>query len=288
MNVGRAVKIVGAGGGAHVNVRAAGGALLGVVHGGVDAKFFYRFGRRRGQSLTNCEIGRGGALDDCSAAAGGAADAGVVYDASGGDLAGAFAIEEVAGVNAVEEKTVAGIALTVGPDGLIAESAVGARAAGEFRIHARGKKSEAGEAAGGQGDGLDLILFEDVAVGGVLRIHEGRGFHGNGGADLADFESYVYGCGAIRLHGDGRNFLGFEAVVGEGEGVGTDGKIYKFVDSGAICFLLGAGEFGGVGDQGDLRVREGAAGGVGDCAGDATECLLRAGVGSEKQRQGTD
>src|SRR5260221_9583568 len=105
MNVGRAVKIVGAGGGAHVNVRAAGGALLGVVHGGVDAKFFYRFGRRRGQSLTNCEIGRGGGLDDCSAAAGGAAGPGVFFKASGGDFAGGFAIEEGGWGKAVEEKT---------------------------------------------------------------------------------------------------------------------------------------------------------------------------------------
>src|SRR5258708_32182943 len=71
MNVGRAVKIVGAGGGAHVNGRAAGGALLSVVHGGVDAKFFYRFGRRRGQSLTNFAIGRGGVMDGIVPSAGG-------------------------------------------------------------------------------------------------------------------------------------------------------------------------------------------------------------------------
>src|SRR5258708_36092020 len=109
MNVGRAVKIVGAGGGAHVNVRAAGGALLGVVHGGVDAKFFYRFGRRRGQSLTNCEIGRGGGLDYCSAAGGGGAAAGVVYDASGGGLAGGFALDDVGGVNAADVDSVAAV-----------------------------------------------------------------------------------------------------------------------------------------------------------------------------------
>src|SRR5258708_239117 len=111
MNVGRAVKIVGAGGGAHVNVRAAGGALLGVVHGGVDAKFFYRFGRRRGQSLTNCEIGRGGALGDCSGGAGGGADAGGVYAARGGGLDWGFAIVWVVVVQAFVGKTCACVGL---------------------------------------------------------------------------------------------------------------------------------------------------------------------------------
>ena len=57
MYVSAAVKIVGARGGAHVDVRAAGGALLGVVHGSVDAKFFDGFRRGSGKRLADGEIG---------------------------------------------------------------------------------------------------------------------------------------------------------------------------------------------------------------------------------------
>src|SRR5260370_35075424 len=53
MDVSAAVQIVRAGGGAHVDVRAAGGALLGVVHGSVDAKFFDGFRRGSGQGLAD-------------------------------------------------------------------------------------------------------------------------------------------------------------------------------------------------------------------------------------------
>jgi len=57
-----AVEIVGARSGAHVDVGAAGGTLLGVVHGSVDAKFFDGFGGGRGESLADGEVGRSGAL----------------------------------------------------------------------------------------------------------------------------------------------------------------------------------------------------------------------------------
>ena len=63
MHVGRAVNVVGARGGAHINVRAAGGALLRVVHGGVDANFLNGFRSGSGQGLADREIGRRGALN---------------------------------------------------------------------------------------------------------------------------------------------------------------------------------------------------------------------------------
>ena len=99
---------------------AAGGTLLGVVHGSVYAKFFDGFGGGSGESLADGEIGGSGALKGLgrrAGNAGGAADAGVVDDAGGSYLAGAFAVEEIAGVDAIEEKGVAGVALAVGPDG---------------------------------------------------------------------------------------------------------------------------------------------------------------------------
>src|SRR5208282_4551711 len=120
IDVSAAVETVGAGRCAHVNVGAAGGTLLGVVHGGIDAKFFDGFGRGSGKRLADGEIGRSCALKRFGSRAGnagGAADTGVVDDASGSDLAGAFAVEEIAGVDAVEKESVAGVALAVGPDG---------------------------------------------------------------------------------------------------------------------------------------------------------------------------
>src|SRR5579863_4627819 len=88
IDVGAAVELVGAGGGAHVNVGAAGGTLLRVVHAGVDAQLLNGVGGRSGNGLADGEIGRGGGLHFGSAELGGAADAGVVDDARGGDLAG--------------------------------------------------------------------------------------------------------------------------------------------------------------------------------------------------------
>src|SRR5580700_4938862 len=58
VNVSAAVNGVGAGGGAHVDVRAAGGSLLRVVHGGVDAKFLNGFWCGGWQGLADGQIRR--------------------------------------------------------------------------------------------------------------------------------------------------------------------------------------------------------------------------------------
>ena len=187
MYVSAAVIIVGARGGAHVNVRAAGGTLLGVVHGSVDAEFLDGFRRGSRQRLANGQIGRGSALDNRGTAAGGAADTGIIHHARGGHLAGALAIKEIAGVNAIEKKTVAGVALAVCPDGLVTEAAVGTGPAGQLRVDTWGKNREASKTPSGQGNFLDLAFLQDVAVGGVFRIQERRGFDGNGCANLPDF-----------------------------------------------------------------------------------------------------
>src|SRR6202167_2652516 len=70
MQVGGAVDCVGARGGAHVNVRAAGGALLRVVHRSIDANLLNGFRGGSGERLTDGEIGRGGALYDSAVSAG--------------------------------------------------------------------------------------------------------------------------------------------------------------------------------------------------------------------------
>src|ERR1700693_797839 len=116
-------------------MRAAGRTLLSVVHAGVDAQFLNAFGCGSWQRLTDGQIRRSGALYHSCAGAGGTAYAGVIHYACGSYLAGAFAVEEIAGVDSIEQKTVAGVTLAVGPDGLIAQAAVGAGAAGKFRVH---------------------------------------------------------------------------------------------------------------------------------------------------------
>jgi hypothetical protein len=172
---------------------------LGVVHGSVDAKFFDCFGGGSGKSLSDGKIRRSGALKRFGGGAGdagGAADAGVVNDAGRGDLAGAFAVEEIAGVDTVEEESVASVTLAVGPDGEIAQAGIDAGSAGEFGVDARREDGDAGKAAGGQGDGFELSFFKNVAVRSVDGVEEGSGFDGDGGADLADFEDSVDGGSA--------------------------------------------------------------------------------------------
>src|SRR5208282_6134080 len=99
-------------------------------------------------------------------------NASVVYNAGRGDLACALAVEQVAGIDAVQQEAVAGIALAIGPDRLVAETAVYARAAGQFGVYSGRKYGESGEAAGGQRDFLNLLLVHHITVGGVDRVHE--------------------------------------------------------------------------------------------------------------------
>src|SRR5258708_35838689 len=130
--VSAAMKNVRAGSGAHINVRAAGGTLLGVIHAGIHAQFLDRFRSGSWQRLPDGEIRRCGALNHGGAGAGGAADAGVGDHPRGSPGTGALAIKKIAGVDTIQQKRVAGVALAVGPYRLVAEPGVGAGAAGKF------------------------------------------------------------------------------------------------------------------------------------------------------------
>ncbi len=125
MHIGSAMNGIGAGGSAHVDVGAAGGTLLRVVHGSVHAKFLNCFRGRGRQRLANGQIGRRRALNDLGGGAARAGHSGIVHNARGSHLAGALAVEQIAGVDAVQQKGIAGVALAVGPDRLIAQTAVG-------------------------------------------------------------------------------------------------------------------------------------------------------------------
>src|SRR5580704_102004 len=111
------------------------GALLRVVHRGIDADFGEHFGGWRGNRVADGEVNRGQGLNHTARAVGGG-NAGAVDDARRWNLAGALAIEEIAGIDAIEKEAVRSVALPVGPDGGITETADRASAAGKFRIDA--------------------------------------------------------------------------------------------------------------------------------------------------------
>src|ERR1700730_131126 len=90
MDVRAAMQGVGTGCGTHIDMRAAGGTLLSVVHAGVDAQYVNGFGCGCWQRLTDGEIRRGGALYHGCTGTGGAADPGIIYYTRGSYLAGAF------------------------------------------------------------------------------------------------------------------------------------------------------------------------------------------------------
>ena len=263
-------------------MRAARRTLLGVVHAGVDAQLLDGVGSRRGYRLADGEIGRSGTLHLGGAELRGAAHAGVVHHPGRGDLAGALAVEKIAGIDAVQEKGVAGVPLAVGPDRHVAEAGVDAGAARKFRVDSGRENGEPGEAAGRKRSGLDLIFFEDVAVGGIGGVEEGRGLDGDCGTHLADLESDVEGGGAVSLHDDRGNFFGLKTVVGEGKRIGTDGQVHKIVAS-EIAGLGGAGKLGRVGDQGDRCRADGGAGRVDNRAVDAAERLRARGRSEQNQ-----
>src|ERR1700758_3045947 len=156
MNLATAVEGIGARGGAHVDMSTAGRALLRVVHRGIDADLLNSLRGRRRDRLTDRQVDGRRALNWRRAGAGRIRHAGVVHDAGRCDLAGALAVEQVAGVDPIDQKTVAGIALSVGPDGLVAQAAVDPGSTRQFSIYTGRQNGEPGETACWQRDSVDL------------------------------------------------------------------------------------------------------------------------------------
>ena len=71
--------------------------------------------------------------------------------------------------------------------GALPRPGICAGSAGQLGADAGGLHREAGKAAGGQRDGIDLRLIHHVAVGGVHGIHQRRGFHFDGLAGWPTF-----------------------------------------------------------------------------------------------------
>ena len=106
-------------------------------------------------------------------------------------MTGALAVEQILGVHAIQQKSVAGIALAVGPDGLVAQAGVGARSRREFRANARGKNRQSRETSSRQRDGFQFCFIEDVAVRRIHRVEQRSFLHGDGRAHLADLQRRV-------------------------------------------------------------------------------------------------
>ena len=225
MQIESSVIVVGAGGGAQVDVRAAGCALLCVIHRCVDADLLDGFRSGRRKRIADGEIDRGAGLNDAAAA--GVAHAGAGTHAIRGYLAGALAVEQVAGVDAVEQEAVAGVALAVGPDGSVAQAGVDACSARQFGIDAGREDGDSGKAAGGQRDRFDLRSIENIAVRGVDRVEQRIHIDFNRVRHGAHFQLRLERDGAVGLHQDARIALGRETFLGKGDGVFADGEIVE-------------------------------------------------------------
>ena len=130
---------------AHVDVGAARRALLGVIHRSVYANFLDCFRRRRRNRFADRQVNRSTALDRQSAQCGRRSHTCFIHNARRRYLARRLPIEEVFRVNAVQKKRIARVALAIGPNRLIAQPCIRARARGKFLVDARSKQHQTRE-----------------------------------------------------------------------------------------------------------------------------------------------
>ena len=228
VNIGCAVKNIRAGGGAEIDVRAGCRTLLRVIHGSVHADFRDGLGRGRGDGVADGQVNGGSGLDDSATAAWAGLDAGRVDDARGGDLAGAFAVEEIAGVNAIQQKRIRSVALAIGPDGRVSETGVCAGSSAQLCGNPRGLGRKTGKTPGGQRHRFNLRFVHDVTYRGVHGVHQRRAFHFDGFAlGCGNFQLRIERCRAVGLHGDMGRLLNIEVLRRVGKRIGTDGQVHK-------------------------------------------------------------
>src|ERR1700723_1019346 len=132
MPIQTSVNVVWARGGAPVDVSAAGGTLLGIVHRSVHANFLNGLWSRRRNCLANPQINRGAALHWKRTKLQLVSVAGAFYKADGQHLARAFAVEKISSIHTIEQEGVAGVALTVGPYRFVAQAGIRSRSTGKF------------------------------------------------------------------------------------------------------------------------------------------------------------
>src|ERR1700734_16750 len=101
-------------------------------------------------------------------------------------------LKEVVGADPVQGKAIAGVAVSVRKDRLIAEARVGAASTEEVRMNARAKNGQLREAAGAQRGGCDGVGIDDVADRGVGLVHQGHGVHFHRGAARAHHQRRIH------------------------------------------------------------------------------------------------
>src|SRR6202021_2119284 len=96
-----------------------------VVSAGVDTQFLHKLGSRGWKDLPYGVVYRAAGL---GAVIGLEALAGIKRKARGCDSAGGIPVEKIVGAGSVDGKAVAGSALSISPDGLVAKAGVAAGA----------------------------------------------------------------------------------------------------------------------------------------------------------------
>src|ERR1700721_1223489 len=138
----------------YADVRAAVVALGGVVLRGVDGNLLNSIRGWSGKSLTDGFSHRCTRLDGAPQTE---ALTSVKHEAVFTHLAGGIAVKEVVGADPVQGKAIAGVAVSVRKDRLIAEARVGAASTEEVRMDAWAKNGQLREAAGAQRGGCDGV-----------------------------------------------------------------------------------------------------------------------------------
>ena len=117
-------------------------------------------------------------------------DASFVHDSGGGHLAGRFPIEQILGIHAVQQESIAGIALAIGPDRLIPESGIRARCRLEVPHSRRGKGAPRPvKEPVGSGTRIDFLLVHYISVRRIDHVDQRRFFHRYGLLTLPIFKS---------------------------------------------------------------------------------------------------
>ncbi len=250
-------------------------ALCGVVLRGVDGNFLNGIRRRSGKSLSNCPIHRCAGLDGTACTE---VFTGVEHEAVFTNLAGRIAVKDVVGADPVQGKAVAGVSVPVREDGLIAKARVRATAAEEVRMNARAENCQLREAAGAQRGRFDGVGINDIADRRIHLVHQRHSGHFYCGADRSHHQSRIHSGRTVAGNQDFRMCLRFEAVLCDGDLIGSGGKIRDHERAAfRVCCDFKVGRdidrfHGGVGDDGSRRIGDRA----GDCAqGLLSRCELR-------------
>ena len=126
--------------------------------------------------------------------------------------------------------------LLVGPDVLVAESGIRARAGEKIRIDPGAERGELRKTSCAERQGLNLSTVENIAIRRVGGIQQRCRIHFDRCADRSCLELHIECGGAVRLHLNRREVKRIESIMRERQGVRTcqwadlaRGRIHCFV-----------------------------------------------------------